>query len=162
MSKTDPASYGRIETECPGFQARATARALTRYFNACFRPFGITAEQFSLLVGIGARRDPTLAELAARAGVDTTTLSRSVQNLQRRGLVGAEGGRGRAGKRLALTATGHALLEEAMSAWEDARTRLATGMGEEMLKTTKRAMSDLADAVETTPPNATSPADNGA
>jgi hypothetical protein len=28
------ASYGRVEAECPGFQARATARALTRYFTS--------------------------------------------------------------------------------------------------------------------------------
>ncbi|WP_262269470.1 MarR family winged helix-turn-helix transcriptional regulator [Microvirga yunnanensis] len=52
-----------------------------------FGPRGITAEQFSLLVGIGGSREPTLAELAARAGVDATTLSRSVTSLERRGLV---------------------------------------------------------------------------
>ena len=122
--------YRRVETECPAFQARVTARALTRYYNACFRPLGITAEQFSLLVGIGGSHEPTLAELAARAGVDATTLSRSVQSLERRDLVRNHGGRGRAGKRLVLTDAGRRLMDEAVAAWEGARVRLAEALGE--------------------------------
>lgn len=46
--------YRRVETECPAFHARVTARVLTRYYNACFRPLGITAEQFSFWWGSAA------------------------------------------------------------------------------------------------------------
>jgi DNA-binding MarR family transcriptional regulator len=123
--------YRRVETECPAFQARVTARVLTRYHNACFRPLGITAEQFTFLVGIGGSREPALAELAVRAGVDATTLSRSVKSLERRGLVRSHGGRGRAGKRMVLTDAGVRLTSEAMAAWERARIRLTEALGEE-------------------------------
>jgi DNA-binding MarR family transcriptional regulator len=138
--------YRRVETECPAFQARVAARALTRYYNACFRPLGITAEQFSLLVGIGGSREPTLAELAARAGVDATTLSRSVKSLERRDLVRGHGGRGRAGKRLALTDEGGRLMDESVAAWERARVRLAEALGEEASQVAGRVMSQLAAA----------------
>jgi DNA-binding MarR family transcriptional regulator len=148
MNNRGPSPYGRIEAECPGFQARVTARALTRYYNACFKPLGLTAEQFSLLVGIGANQEPTLAALASRAGVDTTTLSRSVQNLQQRALVRDGGGRGRAGKRLSLTPAGHRLMADALSVWDRAKTRLADRLGEENLQAARRAMSDLAKTVE--------------
>ena len=77
----------RVETECPASQARVTARELTRYYNACFRSLGITAELVSLLVGIGGIYEPTLAQLAARAGFDATTLGRNVKSLERRDLV---------------------------------------------------------------------------
>ncbi|MGN5476739.1 MarR family winged helix-turn-helix transcriptional regulator [Cupriavidus basilensis] len=68
-----------VAAQCLGFQARATARAITRYYNACFKPLGLTAEQFSLLVGIGAAEGATIVDLADSAGVDPTTLSRNVQ-----------------------------------------------------------------------------------
>lgn len=140
--------YHRVETECPAFQARITARALTRYYNACFRPLGITAEQFSLLVGIGGSHEPTLAELAARAGVDATTLSRSVKSLERRDLVRNQGGRGRAGKRLVLTDDGRRLMDESMAAWERARARLAEALGEETSRVAGSVMSRLAVAAQ--------------
>lgn len=150
--------YRRVERECPAFQARVTARALTRYYNACFRPLGITSEQFSLLVGIGGSHEPTLAELAARAGVDATTLSRSAKGLERSDLVHSHGGRGRAGKRLALTDEGRQLMKESMAVWELARTRLAESLGEEASSVAGSVMYQLAAAAK----NATSATDFGA
>ncbi|HEX7815032.1 MarR family winged helix-turn-helix transcriptional regulator [Dyella sp.] len=141
--------YRRVEAECPAFQARVTARALTRYYNACFRPLQITAEQFSLLVGIGGSRQPTLAELAGRAGVDATTLSRSVKGLQRKGLVNDHGGRGRAGKRLGLTDEGRRLMGEAMTIWERARAGLAEALGEDVSRSVGSVLSRLALAAQT-------------
>ncbi|WP_394780010.1 MarR family winged helix-turn-helix transcriptional regulator [Undibacterium sp.] len=146
MKELDLSLLQRVAVECPGFQARATARALTRFYNACFKPLELTAEQFSLLVGIGAAQEPTVVDLAESAGVDATTLSRSVQALQRRGLVGAEGGRGPAGKRLSLTPAGVALMAQALPVWERAKTSLSHRLGEATLQATRQAMMDLADA----------------
>jgi DNA-binding MarR family transcriptional regulator len=158
MTETD--FYRRVETECPAFQARVTARALTRYYNACFRPLGITAEQFSLLVGIGGSHEPTLAELAARAGVDATTLSRSVKSLETRDLVRHLGGRGRTGKRLVLTDGGRQLMDQAMPAWERARARLAETLGEETSRIAGSVMSRLAVAAGQAAALAASPTDS--
>ncbi len=144
VNEFNPESLQGIAAECPGFQARATARAVTRYYNACFKPLGLTAEQFSLLVGIGAAEGATLVELAADAGVDATTLSRNVQNLEARGLVRAEGGRGRAGKRLNLTRSGRRLMADALPVWKSAKAELSRSMGEERLRSAIQAMAELA------------------
>ncbi len=146
MSKLDPSLLERVALECPGFQARATARALTRFYNTCFKPLGLTAEQFSLLVGIGSAHGASVVDLAASAGVDATTLSRGVQLLQRRGLVEAEGGRGRAGKRLSLTLSGLALMTEALPVWRRAKASLSQRLGDATLRATRQAMMELADA----------------
>ena len=148
MNGFDPESLKGVAAECPGFQARATARALTRYYNACFKPLGLTAEQFSLMVGIGAAEGATLVELADRAGIDPTTLSRNVQNLVSRDLVSAEGGRGRAGKRLALTPSGRRLVIDAFPLWNLAKAELARRMGDEALRSARKAMAELATAAE--------------
>ncbi len=141
--------YRRVEADCPAFQARATARSLTRYYNAAFQPLGITAEQFSLMVGIAGSTKPTLVELATRAGVDATTLSRAVRTLEHSGLVHSGGGRGRAGKRLDLTHPGYTLMEEAMPIWERARSQLADALGDDMMKPAQSAMCGLSAAAQT-------------
>lgn len=144
----DSDRYRRIEIECPAFQARATARALTRFYNACFRSLGVTSEQFSLLVGISGSHEPTLAELAARAGVDATTLSRNVRTLEQRSLVHSQGGLGRAGKRLVLTDEGRRLMDAAILVWERARARLTDILGEEASHVASNVMSRLAQAAQ--------------
>ncbi|KAF7962187.1 transcriptional regulator [Cupriavidus sp. UYMU48A] len=148
MNGFDPDSLKDVAAQCPGFQARATARAITRYYNACFRPLGLTAEQFSLLVGIGAAEGATIVDLADSAGVDPTTLSRNVQNLESRDLVRATGGRGRAGKLLALTTSGRQLVVDAFPVWDGAKAELARRMGEEQLRSARKAMVKLAKAAE--------------
>ncbi|MGU7770539.1 MarR family winged helix-turn-helix transcriptional regulator [Burkholderia sp. MR1-5-21] len=148
MSGLDPESLKNVAAECPGFQARATARAVTRYYNACFRQFGLTAEQFSLLVGIGAAEGATLVDLAVSAGVDATTLSRNVQNLEGRELVRSEGGRGPAGKRLSLTSSGRRLLLAAFPVWKWAKSELSRHLGEKGLRSATQAMAELARAAE--------------
>lgn len=148
MSNFDPESLKAIAAECPGFQARATARAITRYHNACFKPLGLTAEQFSLLVGIGAAEGTTLVDLADSAGVDATTLSRNVRNLERRGLVRANGGRGRTGKRLSLTKSGSQLMADALPVWNRAKEELSRRLGDENVRSIRQAMAELAEAAE--------------
>lgn len=148
MDGFDPESLKNVAAACPGFQARATARALTRYYNACFKPLGLTAEQFSLLVGIGTDEGATVVGLAEQAGVDPTTLSRNALNLENRKLVCAAGGRGRGGKQLALTSSGHQLLTDAFPVWNAARAKLAEQIGEDKLCTALQAMAELAEAAD--------------
>jgi DNA-binding MarR family transcriptional regulator len=148
VSGFDPEYLKGVAAECPGFQARATARAVTRFYNTCFKPFGLTAEQFSLLVGIGAAEGATLVDLADSAGVDATTLSRNAQNLERRDLIRAKGGRGRAGKRLSLTSSGRQLMVDALPLWSWAKAELSRRLGDEKLRSATRAMAALSEAAE--------------
>lgn len=138
--------FRRIEAECPAHQTRIAARALARYYNGVFRPLGITAEQFSLLIGIAGSDAPTIAELAERGGADATTLSRSVHNLERSNLVRGNGGKGRAGKRLTLTYEGRLLLDRAVVAWTRARRGLSDVMHPEETDDVRGIMSRLAVA----------------
>ncbi|QKD05118.1 MarR family winged helix-turn-helix transcriptional regulator [Mesorhizobium loti] len=149
MSGFDPETLKGVAAECPGFQARATARAVTRYYNACFKPLGLTAEQFSLLVGIGAVEGTTLVDLANSAGVDPTTLSRNLQNLEGRRLVHSKGGRGRLGKQIGLTISGRRLIVDALPLWNLAKAELSSRLGKEKLRSASKLMAELAEAAKT-------------
>ncbi|AMY01697.1 MarR family winged helix-turn-helix transcriptional regulator [Mesorhizobium ciceri] len=149
MSGFDPETLKGVAAECPGFQARATARAVTRYYNACFKPLGLTAEQFSLLVGIGAVEGTTLVDLANSAGVDPTTLSRNLQNLEGQLLVHSKGGRGRLGKQIGLTISGRKLVVDALPLWNLAKAELSSRLGKEKLRSASKLMAELAEAAKT-------------
>ncbi|SCC04124.1 MarR family winged helix-turn-helix transcriptional regulator [Kosakonia oryziphila] len=144
MNNVDLVLLKNIPETCPGFQARATARAITRYYNSCFKPYGLTSEQFSLLVGIGSAPNETVTELAARAGIDSTTLSRNIRSLESRGVIASVGGRGRAGKRLNLTEEGWTLLTTLIPVWQSAMAELTHQMGSESLSLTTQKMRHLA------------------
>jgi DNA-binding MarR family transcriptional regulator len=144
MNNIDMALLTTIPDVCPAFQARAAARAITRYYNACFRPFDLTAEQFSLMVGIGGTPNETVTELAARAGVDATTLSRNIRHLESRGIIESAGGRGRTGKRLTLTEEGWSLLEQLIPVWQSAQKALSRKTGSEQLSLATTMMRSLA------------------
>lgn len=146
MSELDQEILKRVAATCPGFQARATARTITRYYNNHFKPLGLTAEQFSLLVGIAAVEGTTLVKLAVSSGVDPTTLSRSVRSLEASGLVCAEGGRGRSGKHLLLTNLGKSTLLNALPLWESAKAELTQKTGAQQLQGITEAMAELAKA----------------
>ena len=148
MSGFDPEMLRRVAAECPGFQARATARAVTRYYNACFKPLGLTAEQFSLLVGVGAIEGTTLVDLANGAGIDPTTLSRNLQNLEARRLVRSKGGRGRLGKQVRLTPSGRKLIVDALPLWNLAKAELSSRLGGEKLRSASKLMAELAEAAK--------------
>ena len=148
MSGFDPEMLRRVAAECPGFQARATARAVTRYYNACFKPLGLTAEQFSLLVGVGAIEGTTLVDLANGAGIDPTTLSRNLQNLEARRLVRSKGGRGRLGKQVRLTPSGRRLIVDALPLWNLAKAELSSRLGGEKLRSASKLMAELAEAAK--------------
>ncbi|HEY1494300.1 MAG TPA: MarR family winged helix-turn-helix transcriptional regulator, partial [Candidatus Solibacter sp.] len=89
----DAESLHRIATVCIGHRARMAARALTRHYNSYFRPLGLTAGQFGILVALAGEPGQTVVMLAEANGIDATTMVRGIQQLERRGLVESVGGR---------------------------------------------------------------------
>ena len=94
-------------------------------------------------------QEPTLAELAKRAGVDATTLSRNVKSLEQRKLVRSLGALGRAGKRLVLTDEGRRLMDASIVVWDRAKIRLTDILGEESSHAARDVMSRLTRAAQT-------------
>ncbi|HEY1496612.1 MAG TPA: MarR family winged helix-turn-helix transcriptional regulator [Candidatus Solibacter sp.] len=137
----DAESLQRIATVCIGHRARMAARALTRHYNAHFRPLGLTAGQFGILVALAGEPGQTVVMLAEANGIDATTMVRGIQQLERRGLVESVGGRGRQSKKSSLTKSGSRLLQRAIPRWEAAYTAIAEDLG---AATLKKALTTLA------------------
>lgn len=114
-----------LET-CAGLHARLVARRLSRLFDRHLGPFGLGIAQFGLMAEIAAAADDTIGGLAARAGLDPSTLSRNLRALERQGLVEiviAEADLRR--RAVWLTEKGARTLASAMPAWTEAQAELA-------------------------------------
>jgi len=111
----------RVRDTCLCLHVQRAARALARQFDEALRPFGLTHGQFSLLMSLNRPQPPSLGSVAALLAMDRTTLTANLKPLERRGLlkvtVDPDDKRGR---RLMLTAAGHALLIAAVPVWKRA------------------------------------------
>jgi DNA-binding MarR family transcriptional regulator len=121
-------TYGatlQVKDACLCLHVQRAARALARRFDEAFRPFGLTNQQFSLLMSLNRPAPPTMGPVAELLAIDRTTLTAALKPLERRGLVkvlpNPDDGRSRV---LKLTAKGRELLERAMPVWESTHAEL--------------------------------------
>jgi DNA-binding MarR family transcriptional regulator len=132
-----------IGPDCFGFRARAAARAVTRVINAHLDPVALNVSQVTLLAALRQDDTLTLSALAETLQVEASALQRNLKILERRGFVIGDSGRGRRGRRSALTADGEAILNAATPLWRSAQAELRNALGDRA-ETTLAALNHLA------------------
>lgn len=120
--------------DCMAFATRRTARAVTNYFNVLLRPVDLNVAQFGLMTVIAKIPGRTLREIGDDLILDESTVTRNLTILERRGLVQAEGGRGRSGKRMSITREGEQLMIAASSEWKRGNAALKARLTPERLQ----------------------------
>ena len=115
---------------CVCHKTRMASRSVTRAYDEALRPLGLRATQLLLLVAIAAEGAMSISALADALGMDRTTLTRNIGPLEKEGLItrGNEGWR--RSRALKVTASGHALMTEAIPLWEGAQRNLRTKLGQ--------------------------------
>lgn len=131
---------------CLGSSARRAARAMMRVYALHMGKLDLNFPQFGLLVALAQLSGCNIREIADRVGLDASTLTRNIALLERRGAVTGDGGRGRAGKLLRLTAEGEALLQAARKAWSAAQASLVKELGDGEAAETRRSLARMHDA----------------
>jgi DNA-binding MarR family transcriptional regulator len=128
---------------------REAARHVTQFYDQYLAPTGVRTTQFPILVKLGRQAPMTINALADEMVMDRTTLGRSIQPLEREGLIAVRRGQAdRRSKELHLTKAGAARMREAEKAWAEAQARFETVFGSDRasdLRTLLRAVttSDL-------------------
>jgi len=130
MSRKPLVPHPVLALPCACAGLRRAARAVTRLYDEALRPSGLRVTQFSLMQVLGRARGAltqgTLGELLA---LDSTTLSRTLRPLERRGWIRTVPGADRRERRLALTSAGRRQLERARPHWERTQARLRKQVG---------------------------------
>jgi len=132
MSKPLELSFAttlHVRDSCMCLHVQRAARALARRFDEALKPFGLTNQQFSLLMSLNRPQPPRMKEVALLLALDRTTLTANLKPLERRGLLEIQpDGSDRRGRRLALTDEGRAALAAALPAWCETEEAVEAGL----------------------------------
>jgi DNA-binding MarR family transcriptional regulator len=128
------------DVQCVCATARAASRELTRRYDAALRPSGLRTTQLSLLSRLADDGPLPVSQLAARLGLDRTSLTRELAVLTGRGLVELGRGADRRSRVASLTPAGTDALEAAWPHWEAAQAAAFAALGEDR---TARLLDDL-------------------
>jgi DNA-binding MarR family transcriptional regulator len=135
-----------VARSCLSRRTRATAAVLTRHYGARLRSTGLSGAEFALLIAIASQDGPSVTALAEAMDLDSTTVVRNLKHLERRGFVKSEGGRGRTGKRLWLTAGGEAATSATLDCWETINRALIDKLGAERVQQGLQFLEALEEA----------------
>jgi DNA-binding MarR family transcriptional regulator len=137
-----------LDFSCLAYASRRTARAVTNLFNARMAHLELNVAQFGLLAAVAKMPGSTLSAIGEAMLLDDSTMARNLTVLERRGLIEAEGGRGRGGKQVRLTREGERLFGEAARIWKRTNQKLAAELQSDELAAGRTFLRGLGEASE--------------
>lgn len=115
---------------CTHFKLRQLLRSVSKLYDAEIAQAGLKGSQFSLLSHVLSLGPISPSDLAARMGMDASTLTRNLRPLIVKGWVLQGPGADHRGRSIAITAAGQAKHAEARVHWKRAQQLLNQRLGE--------------------------------
>ena len=113
---------------CASF--RRASRALTQHYEEALRPLGLRATQFTVLQALSLAGEVSQGRLAEILAIDSTTLTRTLEIMSRRGWIAKAYGKDRRERRLRLAKAGETQLKRALPYWEKMQAQLRRQLGD--------------------------------
>lgn len=111
---------------------RRTSRALTQLYENALRPFGMRATQLTILQALARTGEVSRRKLGEILAMDSTSLTRTLAIMRRRGWIRERPGEDRRERLLRLANAGQKQLERVLPAWEKVQSRLRRQLGEQV------------------------------
>jgi DNA-binding MarR family transcriptional regulator len=124
---------------------RRVARAITQVYDEALRPSCLRTPQFTLLQTLNLAPGISQKGLAGLLEIDSTTLTRTLGFLRRKGWIRSEPGADRRELRLFLTAAGLEEYRRVVPYWQAAQRRLRKELGETGWKQVEGAALRIAE-----------------
>jgi DNA-binding MarR family transcriptional regulator len=145
--KTLVESVRKTVAASAGLAIRMAERRVTGFLEARMAPTGLNVAKFGLMAQIAAARDDRIGALAARSGLDRSTLSRNLRTLERAGLVEITLQEADLRRRAVwLTEAGARRLEAAIPVWRQAHEALRAEIGSRAIRAIAELQAALAPA----------------
>ena len=119
-----------VRLPCACANLRRTARLVSQFYDKALRPAGIRGPQFTLLQALKLAPGISQKQLAELLGTDSTTLTRTLALLEKRGWLSSEAARDRRTLRLGLTKAGEREYGRVLPYWKSAQRRLKRALGD--------------------------------
>jgi DNA-binding MarR family transcriptional regulator len=128
---------------------RRTSRALTQLYENALRPFGLRATQLTILQALSRTGEVSQRKLGEILAMDSTSLTRTLGIMLRRGWIQRRPGKDRRERLLRLANAGHKQLERVLPAWEKVQSRLRRQLGEDVWNNLFQLTHDVTRLVAT-------------
>lgn len=132
---------------CACANIRRLSRLVTRIYDAELRDSELEVTQFGVLSALHRLGEATHGQLAKGLGMDSTTMTRVVGVLERRGWVARRAGTDRRQRIYEITPPGGQQLEAARTGWRRAQERVRSILGDEALTVMAHATTKLGTRV---------------
>src|SRR5260370_26380007 len=130
---------------CASF--RCASRVLTQLYEEALRPTGLRATQFTLLQTLSLAGEVTQGKLGQILAMDSTTLTRTLSTMSRRGWIVKRRGEDRREWRMRLSKAGETQFKDAQPYWERAQTRLRRQLGDHLSRDLMKLTHKITDAL---------------
>ncbi len=118
---------------CACANIRRAARAVTRLYNHEMRSQKIEITQFTILMALERAGEISQGKLGKLLALDSTTLTRMLVPLRKRGWIQEKEGEDRRFRIIRLTTAGRMKLEQGLPHWKRAQDRLQGVLGEQTM-----------------------------
>lgn len=145
-SSSTLASCSLPSLPCACATIRRASRAVTQLYGAAMRETDLEVTQFTLLQALSRTGELTQGQLAELMVIDSTTLSRSLSPLEKRGWIATRTGEDRRQRYLRITPQGTEAMEQALRGWDEAQSKLRNNLGEQAWTELFQAMEKLTAA----------------
>src|SRR6202023_2882286 len=121
-----PAMFA-LSCMCASF--RRAFCVLTQHYDTALRPLGLRATQFTLLQALSLAGEVSQGTLGEILAIDSTTLTRTLAIMRRRGWIAIRSGEDRRERWLSLSEAGRAEFKRAGPHWEKVQQGLRARLG---------------------------------
>jgi DNA-binding MarR family transcriptional regulator len=142
----DKTANALFELPCACQNLRRLTRITTRIYDQELKKSGLEITQFGLLTALTKTGEINQKRLSAGFAMDSTTLTRTLGPLLKKGWVQAKRGKDRRERLFTLTRAGERQLVEAQPYWEMAEQRLRRELGDAGWKQMKASVSRMTEA----------------
>ena len=139
---------GMSEDSCTCGKLREAARAVTLLYDKAFKSSGLLSTQLGVLHIIHDSNSITISKLAARLGMDRTTLTRNLSVLERQGLVKMSSGMDQRTRNVTITAKGRTSIAKALPLWDEIQHKVKRQMGESSWLELMQSLGQFLNATE--------------
>jgi DNA-binding MarR family transcriptional regulator len=130
---------------CASF--RRTARALTSFYESALRPLGLRATQMTILQALSRAGEVSQGRLGELLAMDSTSLTRTLAIVRRRGWIARRRGKDQRERLLRLSRGGAAKLKRVTPVWNSVQARLSGKLGERGWKNLLRLTDQVTELV---------------
>jgi len=123
--------YSIVQLPCACANLRRADRLVSQFYDAALRSSGLRITQFTLLQALTLAPRVSQKQLGDLLQIDSTTLTRTLAPLRKKGWLRSAAGTDRRELRLSLTAAGKREYERALPDWRKAQAGLRKALGKQ-------------------------------